>query len=315
MASHFAMASMKIACSTQRPAPLAGRRRPAVPAARTVVAESAAVAPETLERESGIVGAALQAEKQGWQETVRTLQGRRKHRFWEPALRNPPPLLADVCVVLVSPKRPISVGTVARSLSCFECEDLRIVEPRCDHLARSSRNGSKGAQWLLWKAAQHASLAEALADVDLVVACTRWVAGRPNAFRSISELLAHPQVAAQLAAPAESSSSSTDAPSSSSSSSSGSTDGGGLQQPAARRPKLAFVFGREVEGLLPAEVDACDFTLSIPIGRLQESMSLSHAVSVVLSRLFEQRQQASGHALPQGVADLAAGWEDSGVER
>lgn len=107
----------------------------------------------------------------------RSLQGRRKHRLWEPALRDPPPLLADVCVVLVSPKRPISVGTVARSLSCFECEDLRIVQPRCDHLARSSRNGSKGAQWLLWKAAQHASLAEALADVDLAVACTRWVAG------------------------------------------------------------------------------------------------------------------------------------------
>lgn len=180
-------------------------------------------------------------------------------------------------------------------------------------------------------------------------------AGRPNAFRSLSELLAHPQVAALLAAPVASSSSS------------GANCNGasrGQRQPEAARPKLAFVFGREVEGLLPAEVDACNFTLSIPIGRLQgvhgaagaqqaadkehgmwervwdltapagppwacsnplhlappapsaaESMSLSHAVSVVLSRLFEQRQQAAGFDLPQGVADLAAGWEDSGVER
>ena len=46
-----------------------------------------------------------------------------------------------------------------------------------------------------------------------------------------------------------------------------------------------------------------------------ESMSLSHAVSVVLSRLFEMRQQASGCALPQSLADLAAGYEDTGAER
>jgi tRNA C32,U32 (ribose-2'-O)-methylase TrmJ len=38
--------------------------------------------------------------------------------------------------VLVSPKMPVSVGTVARACSCFECEDVRIVSPRCDHLQR-----------------------------------------------------------------------------------------------------------------------------------------------------------------------------------
>jgi tRNA C32,U32 (ribose-2'-O)-methylase TrmJ len=43
------------------------------------------------------------------------------------------------------------------------------------------------------------------------------------------------------------------------------------QQPAqgGRRKKLALVFGREVSGLTAAEVEACDGTLSIPIGRLQ----------------------------------------------
>ena len=116
----------------------------------------------------------------------RNLQGRRKHRLWEPVLQDPPPLLDNVCVVLVSPKRPISVGTVARSLSCFECEDLRIVDPQCDHLTRSSRNGSKGAQFLLWRAQQPGSLEEALADCELSVACTRWVAGKPAAHVSAS---------------------------------------------------------------------------------------------------------------------------------
>lgn len=97
--------------------------------------------------------------------------------MWQPVLSDPPPLLADVAVVLVSPKRPISVGTVARSLGSFECMDLRIVQPRCDHLARSGRNASKGSQFLLWQAQQHDSLAAALADAAVSVACTRWVAG------------------------------------------------------------------------------------------------------------------------------------------
>ena len=44
-------------------------------------------------------------------------------------------------------------------------------------------------------------------------------------------------------------------------------------------------------------------------------MSLSHAVSVVMSRLFEQRALAGSYAVPQGVADLAAGYQESGVER
>lgn len=99
----------------------------------------------------------------------------------------------------------------------------------------------------------------------------------------MSELLAHPEVAALLAAPVASSSSLSSEGdndsssggaigSSASGSSSHSSSGGSSesqQQLPAKRPKLAFVFGREVEGLLPAEVDACNFTLSIPIGRLQ----------------------------------------------
>ena len=38
-------------------------------------------------------------------------------------------------------------------------------------------------------------------------------------------------------------------------------------------------------------------------------------MSVVLSRLFELRQEASAFTLPKGTADLAAGYQDSGVER
>ena len=107
-------------------------------------------------------------------------------------------------------------------------------------------------------------------------------AGRANACRSVAELLAAPEVAALLAEGAAAAgcgqvsgcSDSSGSPSSSDSSAGSSSDGstGADQQ---RRRKLVLVFGREVEGLLDHEVDACDYTLSIPIGRLQGGQLLS----------------------------------------
>ena len=49
------------------------------------------------------------------------------------------------------------------------------------------------------------------------------------------------------------------------------------------------MFGREERGLEEGEVDACSLACSIPIGRLHESLSLSHAVTIVLSQLFQRR--------------------------
>jgi tRNA C32,U32 (ribose-2'-O)-methylase TrmJ len=61
----------------------------------------------------------------------------RKHQSqWELQALDPPALLAEVVVVLVGPKKPGSCGSVARSCSCFEVEQMRLVAPRCDHLSR-----------------------------------------------------------------------------------------------------------------------------------------------------------------------------------
>lgn len=207
--------------------------------------------------------------------------------MWEPRL-DPPALLSDVTVVLVSPKRPSSVGAVARACGSFECEDLRLVRPRCDRLMRSARNGSKGSQYLLWRATEHADLADALAGVDHSVAFTRWVAGVPDSYDSLRALLASPALAPSFAPGAEG---------------------------AAAGRKLALVFGREERGLDPDEVAACDAACSIPIGRLQESLSLSHAVSLALAPLFEARLRQRGNMpLAASAADLAAGvpLEDGG---
>ena len=51
--------------------------------------------------------------------------------------------------------------------------------------------------------------------------------------------------------------------------------------------KVAFVFGREVGGLAPEEVAACSAVCQLPMGRLQESLSLSHAAAIAMSAAFE----------------------------
>ncbi|KAF5838962.1 hypothetical protein DUNSADRAFT_1907 [Dunaliella salina] len=58
-----------------------------------------------------------------------------------------------------------------------------------------------------------------------------------------------------------------------------------------RSVRVALVFGREDLGMSDEEVQGCDVICSIPIGRLQESLSLSHAVSISLSSLFQRRTE------------------------
>ncbi|GFH16382.1 uncharacterized protein HaLaN_12790 [Haematococcus lacustris] len=107
--------------------------------------------------------------------------------------------------------------------------------------------------------------------------------------------------------------------------------------------RVALVFGREELGLSDDEVEACDVACSIPIGRLQslmslprhvtmtttwgqalsssgsgldpawpallqESLSLSHAVSITLATLFQSRLACLASPPP-------AGWEVGNVAR
>lgn len=94
----------------------------------------------------------------------------------------------------------------------------------------------------------------------------------------------------------------------------------------SKRTRVALVFGREDLGLSDEEVESCDMACCIPIGRLQESLSLGHAVSIVLSGLFSQRlsfvsssqgsDSSSSSYLVNSPAGLADGYDrDAGIEQ
>ncbi|GIL83485.1 hypothetical protein Vretimale_11166 [Volvox reticuliferus] len=329
-------------------------------------------------------------ERARWAAGVRTLTNNQAQISWDDSLLDPPALLGGVTVVIISPRKPVSVGTVARACGSFECEDLRIVMPRQEsYITRHAKSASKGAQYILYRAGHYDSIAEATADCDVRIAFTRWTqASSAHVYKvDINGLISHPAVrrvitqplqlpggvapskaprpppsapwteaASAAAAAAEArlmtaeAGSAAEPPSSSEASldegdhvgpkrlrygseqeqqqlqcchikgavdgldGNGNNNGGsGQTSPASgpdvssndvsssssssagsevyRPPRVALVFGREELGMSDEEVDSCEVCCAIPIGRLQESLSLSHAVSIALCSFYQARLQ------------------------
>ena len=106
--------------------------------------------------------------------------GRVSKRLWRAhvgKLADPPAALADVTVILVGTKKAGNVGAVARACGSFECEDLRLVAPRCDPDTRASLSAAKGAQHIVHGAGVYDTLDDALLDCGASVAFHVWCDG------------------------------------------------------------------------------------------------------------------------------------------
>ena len=180
-------------------------------------------------------------------------------------------ILSDICIILVRTAIPSSAGSTARSMSNFECEDLRLVRPQCDVRVRSGMNTAKGGQFVMHQSRQYDSLADALSDCTLTIGFHRWVAEDPGSVLGIGALLRSTTVVQHRRT--------------------GDRVTGPLvpKQLGGRGGKIALVFGSEASGFEDAELAQCDVLCSIPCGRLNESLSLAHAATSVLARLFEHR--------------------------
>ncbi|CAG9460633.1 unnamed protein product [Pedinophyceae sp. YPF-701] len=177
-----------------------------------------------------------------------------------------PLALRDICVVLCRTRVPSSAGSVARSMAAFECADLRMVAPLCDVTKRAGLKTAKGGQFILRRCAQRGSIDDALSDCDLAIAFHRWIADgeRASATPAVLGLGA-------LFLPGE--------------------DAAAALVPsvAGQRGRIALVFGQEKDGLSAEELAACDVACSIPCGGIAESLSVAHAATAVLARIFEHR--------------------------
>ena len=193
-------------------------------------------------------------------------------------------LLKDVHVVLCEPKIASNIGAIARSMCSFECESLSIVKPRVEVISRASLNASKGAQHIVRNARVFESLEACLdalereneeeekgeggggkGSVLQSVAFSRWMAKDENENENEEKNNNSDHHRRQK-------------------------HFFGTKQLLQNHPRsVALIFGSESDGLSDAQVARVDSVCEYKMGRLIESLSVTHAAVIALNAYFESR--------------------------
>jgi len=161
----------------------------------------------------------------------------------------PPPVeLSRLRVVLVAPRNPLNIGAVARAMSNFGFQSLRLVNPYGPSF-REARS-AVGASEILANAERHKSVAEAVADCTLVIGTT---AVRT---RDLQHPVRRPEYGAHL-----------------------------IRQQLVSS-NAALLFGSEKFGLSNDALSHCHWLIRIPTSDGNISMNLGQAVAVCLYELI-----------------------------
>jgi tRNA/rRNA methyltransferase len=151
----------------------------------------------------------------------------------------------DPAVVLVRPRVPGNLGSVARAVKNFGVGDVRLIEPAC-HPDEEAEMLASGADDVLHEMRRYRTLLEAVSEFDAVVATSSLRGRSEQRWLSLREL---PEFLASL-------------------------------PPGAR---VAYVFGPERSGLTEEERSRASATLTLPTQPSFPTMNLSHAAAVVLA--------------------------------
>jgi TrmH family RNA methyltransferase len=180
---------------------------------------------------------------------------------------------ANLAVVLVEPAEGGNVGGCARAMANFGFADLRLVRPAFD--ARQARMLAVHASPLLERAPRYSSLAEAVADAQVVLGTTSRLRDNPER-RPFLDPVEFSQ-----------------------------------RLPSLAGARLALVFGSERTGLTNADLALCHEVIRIPAHGGYPVLNLSHALAVLL---WEIRRGEGGFALPvQRAEETAAAAEIEGL--
>jgi tRNA/rRNA methyltransferase len=155
--------------------------------------------------------------------------------------------LASLAVVLVATRNPLNIGAAARAMSNFGFQRLRVVNPY--QIAFREARSAVGGAVVLAAAEEYASVAEAVADCQLVVGTTAGARRQPE----------HALVSVQLGTRR-------------------------IRQELARG-RVALLFGSEKRGLSNEDLSHCHWLMHIPTRAANLSLNLGQAVGICLYEL------------------------------
>lgn len=164
-------------------------------------------------------------------------------------------LFSQLNVVLVNTRNPLNIGAVARAMSNFGFNNLRLVEPY-EASFREARSAVGGA-WVLSDAKEYADVASAVADCTLVIGTT----AAHN--RALHHELRPLDQAARLI------------------------------QKQLKVGKVAILFGSEKRGLSNEDLSHCQWLLRIPTQEEHGSMNLGQAAAICLYELARREGKHS----------------------
>ena len=169
-------------------------------------------------------------------------------------------------VILVEPQLGENIGAAARAMANFGLSQLRLVRPRDGWPSVQAKRSASGADRILGEARLFDTVEEAIADCNFLFAAT----ARQH---DQAKLVVGADEAARLAVPR-----------------------------VAAGETVAFMFGRERNGLENNEVGFADAILTLPINPAFASLNLSHAVAVVAYEWLK----ASGGELPFSMPEKSS---------
>jgi tRNA/rRNA methyltransferase len=165
-------------------------------------------------------------------------------------------------IVLVAPQMGENIGMVARAMANFGLNRLRIVAPRDGWPNEKARAASSGAVAIVDAASVHATLADAVADLQFLYATT----ARP---RDMLKPVVRPKEAAA-----------------------------GLRARSARGIATGILFGRERTGLENDEVALAQAILTFPVDPAFASLNLAQAVLLVAYEWMQAGGEGAARPVP-----------------
>ncbi len=189
------------------------------------------------------------------------------------------PVTGGPAIVLVAPQLGENIGAAARAMLNCGLVDLRLVRPRDGWPNPAAEAAASGAGDVLARARLYEATAEAIADLEVVIAAT---ARR----RDMVKPVLTPRAAAAR-----------------------------LRQEEAAGRRTGVLFGPERTGLTNDDVALADAVLQVPLNPAFASLNLAQAVLLIGYAWFEAADGTTGESLPMAETRPATKAELMGLFR